>query len=38
MLYDENMLKKPRILAINKMDLPDAEHLFKEAMDELEGK
>jgi len=36
MLYDENMLKKPRILAINKMDLPDADHLFKEAMDELE--
>uniref|UniRef100_H2ZNJ7 GTP-binding protein 10 n=1 Tax=Ciona savignyi TaxID=51511 RepID=H2ZNJ7_CIOSA len=40
-LYDETLLSKPSLLAVNKMDLPGSEKVYQELIDELnkwEGK
>ncbi len=35
-LFDENLLKKPQIVALNKMDLPDAQARWPEVKAEIE--
>uniref|UniRef100_A0A287DF90 GTP-binding protein 10 n=1 Tax=Ictidomys tridecemlineatus TaxID=43179 RepID=A0A287DF90_ICTTR len=36
-LYNEGLQKKPALLAVNKMDLPDAQHKFHELMNQLQN-
>lgn len=36
-LYKEELLEKPALLAVNKMDLPDAEDKFQELVKQLES-
>ena len=36
-LYKEELLCKPALLAVNKMDLPDAEDLLAEMQEQLEN-
>lgn len=36
-MYKEELLDKPALLAINKMDVPGAEEKFQELMKQLEN-
>ncbi|KAG7470010.1 hypothetical protein MATL_G00134810 [Megalops atlanticus] len=36
-LYKEELLSKPALLVVNKMDLPDTEESFEELMDQLQN-
>ncbi|KAM5187671.1 GTP-binding protein 10 [Callospermophilus lateralis] len=36
-LYNEELQKKPALLAVNKMDLPDAQNKFHELMNQLQN-
>ncbi|CAL8360770.1 unnamed protein product [Arctogadus glacialis] len=36
-LYKEDLLSKPALLVVNKMDLPDAEHKLEELREQLEN-
>ena len=36
-LYKEDLLSKPALLVVNKMDLPDAEHKLEELQQQLQN-
>ena len=36
-LYKEDLLSKPALLVVNKLDLPDAEHKLEELQQQLQN-